>query len=110
MAHVGRVETARPKRTIPVKQQIEIFGDEYILGDNPEEHYVGMPEYNNVEQQEPEITATFKFRCQEDFDLFNALIKKHLYNNEKVFDGMQRKEAKSTWFPLNRKASKYKYR
>ena len=27
----------------------------------------GMPEYNNVQEKEPSITATFKFRNEEDF-------------------------------------------
>jgi len=38
------------------------------------------------------------------------LIKQHLYNGQKVFDGMQRKDKKSTWYPLNVKASKYRYK
>lgn len=73
------------------------------------EHYLEMPEYNNIKQEEPFIIATFKFRNQEDFDLFNKLLKEHLYDGEKVFDGMQRKNKKSTWFPLNEKASKYRF-
>ena len=73
------------------------------------EHYIDMPEYNNIKQDKPFIEATFKFRNQEDFELFNKLIKEHLYNGEKVFDGMQRKDKKSAWFPLNEKASKYKF-
>lgn len=75
-----------------------------------QEHYIGMPEYNNHKQEDPYIIATFKFRNQEDFDQFNKLIKEHLYNGEKVFDGMQRKDKKSTWYPLNIKGSKYKYK
>lgn len=73
------------------------------------EHYIDMPEYNNVKQDDPFIVATFKFRCQEDFDHFNKVIKEYLYDGEKVFDGMQRKDKKSAWYPLNEKASKYKY-
>jgi hypothetical protein len=74
-----------------------------------EEHYVGMPEYNNVREPDPLITATFKFRTQEDFEEFNKLIKQHLYDGERVFDGMQRKDVKSTWYPLRCKASKYRF-
>lgn len=73
------------------------------------DHWIGMPEYNNVKQEEPFIIATFKFRNQIDFDQFNELLKKHIYNGEKPFDGMQRKNVKSTWFPLNEKANKYVY-
>ena len=71
--------------------------------------YFGMPEYNNVNLPKPAITATFKFRNQADFDKFHAIIKKHAFNGEKVFDGMQRKEAKTAWYPLLEKASKYEY-
>lgn len=74
------------------------------------QEWVGMPEYNNVERKPPFITATFKFRNQEDFEEFNLLVKKHLYNEERVFDGMQRKDVKSTWYPLVEKASKYIYK
>lgn len=86
--------------------QDKLFGEEE---NNWEEHWVGMPEYDNVKQSPPLITATFKFRTEEDYQLFNKLIKKHLYNGEKVFDGMQRVEAKQAWFPLKEKASKYVY-
>ncbi len=74
-----------------------------------QDHWKSMPEYNNVIQEKPAVIATFKFRKQEDFEEFNLLIKKHLYNGEKVFDGMQRKEVKSTWYPLAQKASKFVY-
>ena len=74
-----------------------------------EDHYLGMPEYNNIVIPDPFITATFKFRNQEDFDFFNNFLKENLYKEKKIFDGMQRKDKKSTWFPLNEKASKYIY-
>lgn len=76
---------------------------------NWDEHYLGMPEYNNFREQDPEVVVTFKFRRKEDFDEFNKLIKEHLYDGEKVFDGMQRKEAKSAWYPLRDKPSKYRF-
>ena len=77
---------------------------------NWQDHWIGMPEYNNVREPDPLITATFKFRTQEDFDEFNKLIKQHLYNGEKVFDGMQRKDVKSSWYPLRQKASKFRFK
>lgn len=73
-----------------------------------EKEWNGMPEYNNEKSKEPFITATFKFRNQEDFEKFNKFLRESLYDNEKVFDGMQTKTKKSTWFPLNAKASKFK--
>lgn len=71
------------------------------------EHWVGMPEYNNINMPEPLITATFKFRTQEDYDDFHQKVKQHIYNGKKVFDGMQRKEKKQAWYPLPEKASDY---
>lgn len=68
-----------------------------------------MPEYDNVKQPDPEITATFKFRNTEDYEQFKALVKEHIYNGEKVFDGMQRKDKKQAWYPLKKKASRYRY-
>ena len=72
--------------------------------------WVGMPEYNNQIIAEPFITATFKFRNQEDFDRFNEHLRETIYNGERVFDGMQRKTVKSAWYPLKEKARKYRYR
>ena len=72
-------------------------------------HWIDMPEYNNVKQKDPAITATFKFETQEDFDEFNSLLKKHVYHTNKVFDGMQRKDKKQAWFPLKEKGTQYLY-
>jgi len=74
------------------------------------EEWKDMPEYNNLESPPPVIVATFKFRNEEDFDKFHQIVKEYLYNGEKVFDGMQRKDKKSAWFPLNEKANKYRYK
>jgi len=76
---------------------------------NWQDEWVGMPEYNNVWEPEPEITATFKFRTQEDFEQFKDFIQEHLYGGEKPFDGNQRKTVKSTWFPLREKPRGYRY-
>lgn len=88
----------------------DLFGvdtNEWI--NDVDKEYVNMPEYNNTVQDEPEITATFKFRNREDFEEFKEHVKEHLYYNERVFDGMQKKTVKSAWYPLNEKPSKYKY-
>jgi len=74
-----------------------------------EKEWQGMPEYNNVKQPEAVITATFKFRNQEDYDRFHEAVKKALYGGEKVFDGMQRIDKKVAWYPLMEKASKYRW-
>lgn len=90
-------------------RQIGLFG-EIPEPNSCEEEWVGMPEYNNVDEPPPPITATFKFRCEEDFNTFLELVKQYLYNGEKVFDGAQKKEAKSAWYPLAEKESRYRYR
>lgn len=74
-----------------------------------EELYFDMPEYDNEKQPQPLITATFKFSSKEDYDKFHSLVKEHLYDGEKVFDGMQKLEAKQAWYPLKEKASNYRY-
>lgn len=92
-------------------EQHSLFTEEQMPKTNDwQKEWVGMPEYNNEERKPPVITATFKFRSEEDFELFNKTIKEHLYNGEKPFDGMQRKDVKSTWFPLTEKANKYTYK
>lgn len=83
--------------------------DKEDIKNNWKEHYIDMPEYNNIKEEKPFIEAVFKFRNQEDFNEFNRLLKLHLYNNQKIFDGMQRKNKKSTWYPLKEKANKYRY-
>ena len=74
------------------------------------DHWVGMPDYDNVVKPEPFITATFKFRNQEDFDFFHTTIKEILFNGERVFDGNQKKDVKSTWYPLELRPGGYKWR
>lgn len=89
--------------------QPNLFSDD-ISANNWADEWIGMPEYNNVEEAPPVITATFKFRSDADFEEFLSLIKQHVYSGERPFDGMQRKDVKSTWYPLKEKASKYVYR
>lgn len=90
-------------------RQMTFFDVSKFEINNINEHYQDLPEYNNVNIPKPEIVATFKFRTKEDFDLFHSVIKKELYNNERVFDGMQRKDVKNAWFPQREKASKFRY-
>tara|TARA_Y100001938_G_C7960486_1_gene364056 strand:+ start:264 stop:530 length:267 start_codon:yes stop_codon:yes gene_type:complete len=76
---------------------------------NWKNEWIDMPEYNNKKQEPPLITATFKFKTKEDFLKFKDLLQKYVYNGAKVFDGMQKKEAKNAWYPHKEKASKYEY-
>jgi len=86
--------------------QVEIFDDlENPIADD----WINMPEYKNVSQPEPEITATFKFRNKTDFETFNELLKKYVYHTNKVFDGEQEITKKQAWYPLKEKSSKYHY-
>jgi hypothetical protein len=79
------------------------------IENNLNEHWQDMPSYNNVLQDKPLITATFKFRTEEDYEEFHKLVKEHIYEGVKVFDGMQRKDVKQAWYPLKEKASRYVY-
>jgi len=71
--------------------------------------WVGMPEYKNEKRKDPEITATFKFRNADDYELFKDLVKEYVYAGEKVFDGNQTKTKKHAWFPRLQKSSNYLY-
>lgn len=73
------------------------------------EEWEDMPDYNNIPGSPPAIEATFKFRNGDDFELFKETIQEVLYEGERPFDGMQRKDKKSTWFPLKEKAKKYRF-
>ena len=88
--------------------QDSLFKDNDILNDWKNE-WVNMPEYNNINQPPPEITAKFKFRNYDDYEMFKEKIKKYLYNDEKVFDGQQKINEKQAWFPLREKDRKYYY-
>ena len=68
-----------------------------------------MPEYDNAKEQPPVITVMFKFKTEQDYETFKDLVKKHLYEGEKPFDGMQRKDKKVAWYPHKEKASTYEY-
>ena len=69
----------------------------------------GMPEYNNINEPAPLITATFKFKTESDFIKFKKLVQEYVYNGEKVFDGMQKINEKNSWYPHKDRPSKYKY-
>ena len=74
-----------------------------------QEEFTDLPDYNNVSQPEPEIKATFKFRNKEDFEAFKEKVKEHLYNGQKVFDGMQREKEKQAWYPLKEKDYRFEW-
>lgn len=76
---------------------------------NWENEWNEMPEYNNSKPLPPEITATFKFRNKQDFDLFMEIVKSKLYNDKRVFDGKQKKNEYNAWFPLDLRPSENIY-
>ena len=81
-----------------------------IKGKNEvKDHYKQMPIFNNIKKPKPLIVATFKFRNEADYKKFHSLVKKYIYDDVRVFDGMQKKDAKTAWYPLDEKGSKYKY-
>ena len=90
-----------------IDEQTKLF--DVSITNDCKDHWKGMPEYNNVDQPPPFITAKFKFRNEADYQKFKSIVQKHAYNGEKVFDGMQKKEAKQAWYPHLVKGSKFKY-
>jgi len=88
----------------------DLFGVEKSdLENDWREHWKDMPEYDNEWQEEPDCIAVFKFKTREDYEEFKELVKENLYDGERVFDGMQRKERKTAWYPAKEKASNYDY-
>ena len=77
--------------------------------DIQEREWQDMPEYNNLNEPPPLITATFKFKSEQDFLKFKDLVQKYIYDGEKVFDGMQKLEEKNSWYPHKERPSKYIY-
>ncbi len=92
-----------------LKESQQSLFSEYSSAPDWENEWVGMPEYNNAKQDAPCVKATFKFRNESDFAIFKSLVKKHIYNNQKVFDGQQKITEKQAWYPLREKDSKYFY-
>ena len=91
-----------------MKDNLSLFEDTEASVEQGNE-WVGMPEYNNINLPKPVITATFKFASKEDYLKFKELVQEHIYNGDRVFDGMQRKDKKQAWFPHKEKGSRYKY-
>ena len=89
-------------------EQIPLF-DNIDDFDIQEREWQNMPEYNNINEPRPVIVATFKFKTEDDFLKFKSLIQEHIYNGEKVFDGMQKINEKNAWYPHKKKASSYEY-
>ena len=75
-----------------------------------EEEWKDMPEYHNWQEADPQITATFKFRNEEDFQRFKKIISEHGYDGAKVFDGEQSLTKKQAWFPHNEQPRFYRYK
>jgi len=91
-------------------EQMNLFDvDEYRESNRWEDEWKNMPEYDNTDQPAPMIIAVFKFSSEEDFLKFNGLITKSLFAGKKPFDGMQRKNRKTTWYPHKEKFSNYRY-
>ena len=81
---------------------IDLFDDyDYRL------HWLDMPEFNQENEPDPEITATFKFRNEADYQQFKELLKLHVYDGAKFIDGYQEKKKKFTWYPLKEVRSNY---
>ena len=89
--------------------QIDLFNQEMLKEHDWRDEWLDMPEYNNTKPQDPEITATFKFKNKQDFDKFIEVVKEQLYNNQRIFDGKQLINEYTTWFPLDSRPSEFIY-
>jgi acyl-CoA thioesterase len=89
--------------------EILLFDSLETDANNWEEHWQDMPEYNNLNEEKPKIIAIFKFKNKEEFLDFEKKIKLYLYDNQRVFNGMQSKTRKTAWYPAKEKASNYEY-
>ena len=63
----------------------DLFGFDGILLD-PMDDWVGMPEYVMEKEIKPMYTATFKFRTKEDYEVFKEKARKHIFDDQKMFD------------------------
>ena len=90
-------------------KQLSINGFGFNQKEYIQQEWVDMPEYDNVKNPEPEITATFKFRNENDYNEFKSLVQKHVYKGKRVFDGNQQINKKHAWFPRLEKPSNYIY-
>lgn len=90
-------------------KELRLFDFEEENNYNWKDEWVDMPEYNNKKTSPPEITATFKFRNKTDFDFFMEIVKSKLFDNKRVFDGKQKKNEYSAWFPLDSRPSENVY-
>lgn len=86
----------------------DLFGFDGILLD-PMDDWVGMPEYVMEKEIKPMYTATFKFRTKEDYEVFKEKARKHIFDDQKMFDGNQGEFDKQAWFPLNERPSNFYY-
>lgn len=75
-----------------------------------EDHWINMPEYNNVNRKKPVIIAIFKFKNKEDFKKFNKLVREHIYNGKQIHYGRFKENVRVTWYPKLEQASKYVYK
>ena len=68
-----------------------------------------MPEYDNADQTKAVRQITIKFATENDYEQFVERLKTNFYNGEKAFDGRQRVESKTTWWPPKEKAKNWRY-
>lgn len=90
-----------------MSKQLDLFGNETEI--DWKEHWKEMPEYKNKDITEPAITVTFKFESETDFLAFKDICKHVFFNSKKPFDGMQKKDVKTAWWPPAQKANNFRY-
>jgi hypothetical protein len=84
---------------------LDLFGDTGV--DAWQSEWDGMPEYDNRDLTKSEVVVTLHFASTEDYERFEALLREHLYAGRRPFDGRQRKDAKTAWWPPLPKGSDF---
>jgi hypothetical protein len=85
----------------------DLFGNEG--GDDWRDHWDGMPEYANRDLTKAVVVVKLYFSSHDDFQSFEARLRDHLYEGRKPFDGRQRKDAKTSWWPPLPKGTDYEW-
>ena len=72
--------------------QIDLFNQEMLKEHDWRDEWIGMPEYNNTKPEDPEITATFKFKNK--LDAFTGSPFVYILDKEKSLRGRKGQKIK----------------
>lgn len=73
------------------------------------EAWKAMPEYDNVDQTKVAKQVTFKFETEAHYDEFISRFQAEFFDGHRVFNGRQKKDSKTGWWPRREKDSNWEY-